>query len=117
MARTARFDGRVAIVTGAARGIGAATARRLADEGARVLLADREALVEETAAEIGTPIVLDITAADSGDRLVKAALDAYGRIDVLVNNAGIGGSKKASRIQMTRFWRASSTRTSQPCCG
>ena len=88
-----RFRERVAVVTGAARGIGAATARRLSAEGAKVLLADREPIVEETAAGIGTAIVLDITAPDAGERLARAALDNYGRIDVLVNNAGIGGSR------------------------
>ena len=88
-----RFQGRVAIVTGAARGIGAATARRLAAEGAQVLLADREPFVAETAQGIGTSLVLDITAPEAGAQLAQAALDAYGRIDVLVNNAGIGGSK------------------------
>src|SRR5690242_19190752 len=93
MPQTTRFDGRVAIVTGAARGIGAATARRLAAEGARVLLADREDMVEETAAGIGIPAILDITAADAGESLARTALDAFGRIDVLVNNAGIGGAK------------------------
>lgn len=94
MSQITRFAGRVAIVTGAATGIGAATARRLAAEGAQVVLADRQPAVEETAKTIGTAIVLDITAADAGEQLVRAALDAYGRIDVLVNNAGIGGSKK-----------------------
>ena len=91
-----RFEGRVAIVTGAAQGIGAATARRLASEGAKVLLADREPAVEETARGVGSAVVLDITAPEAGERLAKAALDAHGRIDVLVNNAGIGGSKALS---------------------
>jgi NAD(P)-dependent dehydrogenase (short-subunit alcohol dehydrogenase family) len=93
MTETGRFAGKVAIVTGAARGIGAATARRLAGEGARVVLADREPVVAETAHGIGTPLELDVTAAEAGERLARTALDAYGRIDILVNNAGIGGSK------------------------
>ncbi len=90
---TGRFAGRVAIVTGAARGIGAATARRLASEGAKVLLADREPLVAETAQGIGLPLQLDITDRSAGEKLAQAALDAFGHIDILVNNAGIGGSK------------------------
>ncbi|TCZ66645.1 SDR family NAD(P)-dependent oxidoreductase [Roseicella aquatilis] len=89
-----RFAGRVAIVTGAARGIGAATAARLAREGARVLLVDRLPEVVDTAATVGgAPLAMDLTARETPDRLVRAALNAYGRIDILVNNAGIGGSK------------------------
>lgn len=89
-----RLTGRVAIITGAARGIGAATARRLAAEGARLLLADRLPEVFAAATAIGAQAIeLDIAAKDAGQRLSRAALDAFGRIDILVNNAGIGGSK------------------------
>jgi 3-oxoacyl-[acyl-carrier protein] reductase len=88
--------GRVAIVTGAARGIGAATARRLAADGCAVLLADKLPLVEKTAATIpgAVALVLDVTAPEAGARLAAAALAAFGRIDVLVNNAGVGGSRR-----------------------
>jgi meso-butanediol dehydrogenase / (S,S)-butanediol dehydrogenase / diacetyl reductase len=89
-----RFAGKVAIVTGAARGIGAATAQRFAEEGAGVLLVDIIPKVMETAATIGgTGFVVDITARDAGLRIAEAAQAAFGRIDILVNNAGIGGSK------------------------
>ncbi|MCZ0733808.1 SDR family NAD(P)-dependent oxidoreductase [Phreatobacter sp. AB_2022a] len=90
-----RFAGKAAIVTGAARGIGAATARRLAADGADVLLVDVIDEVEATAAAIGArALVLDITARDAGARMAAAALEAFGRIDILVNNAGIGGSRR-----------------------
>ena len=90
-----RLDGHVAIVTGAAGGIGAATAARLIAEGAQVLIADRQDQVAETAARIGArSLTLDVTDKDAGARLAAAALEAFGRIDILFNNAGIGGSKR-----------------------
>jgi 3-oxoacyl-[acyl-carrier protein] reductase len=90
-----RFAGKVAIVTGAADGIGAATAARFAAEGASVLLADRNPGVGERAAAIGgVGFEMNVTAPGAGEALAKAALDAFGRIDILVNNAGIGGSKR-----------------------
>jgi 3-oxoacyl-[acyl-carrier protein] reductase len=91
----ARFAGQVAIVTGAARGIGAATAARLRADGADVLLVDRDEAVVATAAALGaTPLMLDVAVPDAGTRIVGAALAAFGRIDMLVNNAGIGGSRR-----------------------
>jgi meso-butanediol dehydrogenase/(S,S)-butanediol dehydrogenase/diacetyl reductase len=94
MAQDSRFAGRVAIVTGAAGGIGAATAIRLAREGAKVVVADRSAEVEAVARQIGgVALALDVNEKGAGSRLAQAALDAFGRLDILVNNAGIGGSK------------------------
>ena len=90
-----RFEGRTAIVTGAARGIGEAIARRLAEEGGRVLIADiDEAAARGTAGAIGDqalPHRLDVTDADSWAATVRRALDEWGRLDILVNNAGIAG--------------------------
>lgn len=90
-----RFAGEVAIVTGAARGIGAATAARLRADGADVLLVDQDAAVADTAAGLGAQsLMLDVAAPDAGSRIAQAALAAFGRIDMLVNNAGIGGSRR-----------------------
>lgn len=94
MTHTQRFEGHGVLVTGAARGIGAAAARRLAEEGARVLLTDRDgAVVERTAAGLREQ-GLDAHAAecDVADRsaieaVVAHAVDTFGSLDVLVNCA------------------------------
>ena len=93
-----RFDGRTAIVTGAARGIGQAIATRLAAEGARVLLADLdEDGADHAAGRIGADggqavaHRLDVTDPDSWAAAVARARDVWGRLDILVNNAGIAG--------------------------
>jgi len=83
----------VCIVTGASSGIGAATARRLADLGASVVLAARRAdRLAALAAELPTALAVptDVTAPGSLEHLVEATLSAYGRVDVLVNDAGQG---------------------------
>ncbi|MGE0718877.1 MAG: SDR family NAD(P)-dependent oxidoreductase [Alphaproteobacteria bacterium] len=94
---TGRLEGKVAIVTGAARGIGEAIARRFVAEGARVLGVDLlEAELAATATALGPAMValpMDITAADAPERIVAAA-ETLGPLDVLVNNAGIGGSRE-----------------------
>ena len=90
-----RFEGQTAIVTGAARGIGEAIAQRLASEGASVMIADvDQPAAGEAAARIGDPAIaqqLDVTELVSWDSAVRRALDHWGRIDALVNNAGIAG--------------------------
>jgi 2-hydroxycyclohexanecarboxyl-CoA dehydrogenase len=85
-----RLEGRTALVTGGAGGIGAATARRLAAEGARVAVGDLDAAAaREVAAEIdGLATELDVTDTGSVGRAVAAVADAFGPVDVLVNNAG-----------------------------
>src|ERR1700674_4589734 len=98
-------DGKVAIVTGAGRGIGRAVSLLLAGEGAKVLVSDRGAgldgggadagpaqqVVEEIKTKGGEAAAntLSISQPESADKIVQAALDAFGRVDILVNNAGI----------------------------
>ncbi|GAA4616996.1 bifunctional aldolase/short-chain dehydrogenase [Saccharopolyspora hordei] len=90
---------RVALVTGAASGIGKATARRLAAEGACVVIADRDAdAAEEVARELGGPdtavaVDVDVTDEDQVVRAFRAAALAFGGVDLVVNNAGLSISK------------------------
>lgn len=90
-----RLDGKVAIVTGAAGGIGAATARTLAARGASVVLADFDESGEATAASItsggGVAVFHRVDVADEAqvDELVRATVERFGRLDLAHNNAGI----------------------------
>jgi meso-butanediol dehydrogenase/(S,S)-butanediol dehydrogenase/diacetyl reductase len=87
----ARLDDRIVLVTGAAGGIGAASAHRLAAEGARLVLADVDrAGVEKLAAELdGIAVPADVTRADDIARMVDEPYRRWGRLDVLFNNAGV----------------------------
>jgi 3-oxoacyl-[acyl-carrier protein] reductase len=86
------LDDKVAIVTGSARGIGRATAELLSSQGANVLINDLDKdVAEETAGEIAgetTVYAGDLTKEGEPDKLVQAAIDAWGKIDIIVNNAG-----------------------------
>lgn len=91
-----RLEGKVAIITGAARGIGKATARLFAREGARVVVTDiddttGQATAEEIRSEGGQAIFVpvDVTDPESVQHMVDRTLETYGRIDILVNNAGV----------------------------
>ena len=84
-----RFEGRVVLITGGGRGIGRATALRLAREGAVIAVVDRDAEpAQAVASEVGgLALVADIVADDAGPRLVAEAERVLGPLDVLVNNA------------------------------
>lgn len=91
-----RFDGKVAIVAGSSRGIGLATARRLAEGGAQVVLNARHddelaTAVDALRAEglAATGVAANLSAPETPDRLVDAAISTFGRVDLLVNNVGI----------------------------
>ena len=92
-----RLQGRVAVVTGGASGIGKATAYRLADEGAKVLVTDIQdeegELVAKHLTELGHDAVYvhhDVSTEADWEHVVETALETYGAIDILFNNAGIG---------------------------
>jgi 3(or 17)beta-hydroxysteroid dehydrogenase len=105
-----RLDGKVAIVSGAASGMGAATARRFAKEGAKVVIAD---VLEEEGRRVAAEIIrakgtaefmrLNVTNEDDWKQVVDATVQKYGKLDILVNNAGISGSA-ASDMLDTDTW-------------
>ncbi|MFD9899414.1 SDR family NAD(P)-dependent oxidoreductase [Mesorhizobium sp. NPDC059025] len=90
-----KLDGKVALITGSGRGIGREIALKLAGEGASIVINDLDASLAEEAVEAvklsgsgAVACVGSVTNPDFGDRLVKTALDAFGGIDIIVNNAG-----------------------------
>lgn len=93
-----RFDNRIALITGAGSGIGRATAKRLASEGARLMLVDRNAEgLEQTVSELpeGAEVLhqlVDVSDEAAVEKCVSDTIEHYGRLDVLCNNAGIAGS-------------------------
>ncbi len=107
-----RLDDRVAIVTGASSGLGVAFARALAEAGADVVLGARRVdRLEETAALVraagrrAVTVATDVADPDSCQALVEAATSELGRVDVLVNNAGVGTAVPATRETPEQFRR------------
>ncbi len=106
------LTGKSAVVTGGSRGIGKAIALRLARQGADVAFSYRgnESAARETAAEIESlgrralPVQGDATDPEAAEALIKAALDAFGKVDILVNNAGITRDDLIMRMSLDN-WR------------
>jgi 3-oxoacyl-[acyl-carrier protein] reductase len=106
------LSGKSAVVTGGSRGIGRAIALRLAEQGADVAFSyvANEAAAKETVAAIegfgrkALPVQADVSQPESADALIKAALEAFGRIDILVNNAGITRDDLIMRMSLDD-WR------------
>jgi len=87
---TRRLEGKVALITGAARGIGKGIATRFAEEGARLVVADLDPRVEATARELGAShIIADVSKSADAEAAVALAVEKHGRLDILVQNAGI----------------------------
>ncbi len=105
-----RMDGRVAVVTGASSGLGVYFARAFAEAGADVVLAARRVDKLTAAAELvaatgrtALPVATDIADPDAATNMVEAAMERFGRVDVLINNAGVGTAHPATRETPEQF--------------
>ncbi len=106
-----RLEGKVAIISGGARGMGAAEARLFAQEGAKVIIGDvleeEGRRVEAEISESGGQALflhLDVTNESDWSNVVAAAVSHYGRLDILVNNAGIGGTSATVEETTSELW-------------
>ena len=100
-----RLDGKVAVITGGASGMGESTAQLFVREGARVVIGDlQKEKGEAVAAGIGKEcrfVATDVSSSEDVRGLVRAAVEGFGRIDIMYNNAGIGGGE-GSIVDCTR---------------
>jgi len=103
----APLEGKVAVVTGAARGIGAAIARTLSRDGAHVIAVDMPAAGEAlggVANEVGgTSLQLDVTSPDAGTRIIEHARERHGKLDIVIHNAGITRDKLLVNMDAARW--------------
>lgn len=101
------LEGRIAVVTGAARGIGAQIARTLARDGATLIVVDVPTAGDHLAAvanEVrGTTLQLDVTAPDAGQRIIDHAVQRHGRLDIVVHNAGITRDKLLANMDQQKW--------------
>ncbi|HLM18609.1 MAG TPA: SDR family oxidoreductase, partial [Acidimicrobiia bacterium] len=102
------LDGKVAVITGAGSGMARACSRVFVREGAKVLAADISGREEETAAELGDAVKsfrVDVTKEDEVEAMFAAALEAFGRVDAVLNVAGIGGAEPVHKVTMAEYDR------------
>ena len=108
-----RFDGKVSVVFGAGSGIGAAVSQQLAEEGAEVVVADRdENAARDKAAKICTAggkafaSAVDVADASAVEMLIKSVVEKFGGVDLAVNSAAIGGARKSTADYTLDDWRS-----------
>jgi NAD(P)-dependent dehydrogenase (short-subunit alcohol dehydrogenase family) len=102
-----RLDGKVAVITGAGSGMGRASAVLFAEEGAKVVCADRSGQEEEVAKEIGAAAIavhVDVASEADIQRMIATAEEHFGQLDVLYNNAGFGGPMSPLHEQTLETW-------------
>jgi NAD(P)-dependent dehydrogenase (short-subunit alcohol dehydrogenase family) len=103
-----RYDGKVAVITGAGSGMGRASARVFVREGAQVLAADISGREDETAEELGDAVKafrVDVTKEEEVEAMFAAATEAFGRVDAVLNVAGIGGAEPVHKVTMAEYDR------------
>lgn len=104
----AELEGKVAVITGAGSGLGRATAQLFAERGARVVVADISGAQEDTAATIGDavlPFHCDVTQENQVEAMIRAAVDRFGRLDAVLNVAGVTLFGMLDELDMTDYGR------------